>query len=1190
LLFLVVLASCILIGAAVSPGKPRDAAHAQTTQAGIATVAELKMVINGEALVANVEGTKELTWTPGDPIGPCDTMDLEITNMVLKGHSPTHGPVVVRTDPLAPTYGMAVERDCSGPIGDFTYPADSFFDVFLEIEVGGHTYHNRSMIENPIHKEAVIHSLPPYHDPYLMQTDGVHNPPVPLYDGTGAEVGYVSEDKEIQFVEDPSFSIDKNGPNAFVTYHPADILWQPGGPPVVGVSCAGLGLNVFPAVGDKGCDYTGIDDDVDALSYGIDFLSPQGTPPEVGYVGFSVETGSQGQAGSAVNGEATCSHPEPEADEFVSLLNGSNTQMFDGDGAACDGNAGAKILRSAANDSEPASGANDDLDAVDGNPVLFVNPNWPAGDRDIFDVGIDRPVYFSLAQNSPTLAALPPGRLGPASAGEVLVSGPITGGAPVVYANENQLGIGPRYDGDELDGLCLYEYGVPDDYFQPTEDYLFYSLKNGSFSLPNITNPFSPTGVGATGADIIWVKPGNVATVVDPGTALGLLPTDDVDALKCIKSLVDLEVEDFWLQDEEGAIIEPGQTITLPVSEWLTLTAGEYKHYQSSVMEGPASIVSQVSWSVSGAVPGELNVQWVDQNGDECTYDGAPVPCETGEPLYGDIDDLHWQIELPYSQSTPVNRDILLHCKPGSEGNIYPLTFVNGEFPLGANDLDPGNNVRRIQDIYVECEEAPLPQNPSFSIERPGPSAQPLGGIDAADIMVYSPYGPIVSCPALGLPVANCHGGDDVDALSIRGDFDQAPPDGLHWLAFSVTEGSVGAAGTAVNREHMCIGSTGAEPEADEFWSKGFGDNRQVFDGNGAPCDGNAGVTMNLKEAWGAPPKNDDLDALDDDAPLTAPPPVYFSLDPTSPSLGAGGSPADIFASFAGGVFWTYAPFAILGLAPTDDIDALCITDGGDESHFDDGDVIYFSLAKGSPSLTAPGHNWSAADILVKPFGAGAPVIYMPAAALGLNPALDDLDALKCYQKPADLLKDGPPANGLPDYWEAQQSCGPLSAGADWDSDLLTDDAEFNIGTDPCVVDTDKDGCADSEEVGAIPSLGGTRNPLFYWDFYDVPYPAIYTVCSSPGVCNPVPTKDRVAGGITTDVQALLKYAGFKNGVHWQYNVDLDANTVMDGVEYDRTNNNPPPWSGPPDGTAGGITTDVTAMLKQAGHKCVAPP
>jgi hypothetical protein len=142
--------------------------------------------------------------------------------------------------------------------------------------------------------------------------------------------------------------------------------------------------------------------------------------------------------------------------------------------------------------------------------------------------------------------------------------------------------------------------------------------------------------------------------------------------------------------------------------------------------------------------------------------------------------------------------------------------------------------------------------------------------------------------------------------------------------------------------------------------------------------------------------------------------------------------------------------------------------------------------------------------------------------------------------------------------------------------------------------DSDTDGCADGKEVGPNPALGGERDPLDKWDFYDVPVPAIYTVCSSPGVCSPVPTRDKVAGGITTDVQALLKYSGAKNtGSDPRYNVDLDGNTVEDGLEYDRTTSAHPGqlWrSGPPDGTAGGITTDVQAMLKQAGHKCVVPP
>jgi hypothetical protein len=40
---------------------------------------------------------------------------------------------------------------------------------------------------------------------------------------------------------------------------------------------------------------------------------------------------------------------------------------------------------------------------------------------------------------------------------------------------------------------------------------------------------------------------------------------------------------------------------------------------------------------------------------------------------------------------------------------------------------------------------------------------------------------------------------------------------------------------------------------------------------------------------------------------------------------------------------------------------------------------------------------------------------------------------------------------------------------------------------DPFVKDTDQDGCADGEEAGTNPVLGGMRNPKHYWDFYDVP-------------------------------------------------------------------------------------------------------
>jgi hypothetical protein len=130
--------------------------------------------------------------------------------------------------------------------------------------------------------------------------------------------------------------------------------------------------------------------------------------------------------------------------------------------------------------------------------------------------------------------------------------------------------------------------------------------------------------------------------------------------------------------------------------------------------------------------------------------------------------------------------------------------------------------------------------------------------------------------------------------------------------------------------------------------------------------------------------------------------------------------------------------------------------------------------------------------------------------------------------------------------------------------------------------DSDGDGCTDAEELGPDKALGGQRDPLNPWDFYDVPYPS-HTSSGGAG------TKDQDIG-ITTDVIALLDYAGAVNtGSDPRYNVDLDGNTVMDGIEYDRTDRNPTPWSGVPDGGIG-ITTDIVAILAQSGHRCAPAP
>lgn len=168
----------------------------------------------------------------------------------------------------------------------------------------------------------------------------------------------------------PSYSIDRNSPSSRsqggVLADPADILFNPG-LSLVGIPCASLGL--IGCTGVAAPPY----DDLDALSYGADFGN---IPSDKGYVGFSVERGSVGLAGTAVNYEAaTCATAEPEADEFATQLDGNNSRVYDGNGIDCV--SGGPVPGMGLQ--EPNA---DDLDALDGHDLYFVDWTGPEGPPD----------------------------------------------------------------------------------------------------------------------------------------------------------------------------------------------------------------------------------------------------------------------------------------------------------------------------------------------------------------------------------------------------------------------------------------------------------------------------------------------------------------------------------------------------------------------------------------------------------------------------------------------------------------------------------------------------------------------------------------------------------------------------------------------------------------------------------------
>lgn len=111
----------------------------------------LDVVVEGPTLVRRSAPT---VLPSGQP-----HIDTEIVSMSLTS---TGGPpITINEDPDRPSTGAVTAQD---PGTDF--PADSFFDVFVEVDIGflpGVTFENIA----PVHMQSVIYSLPPHAFPYL---------------------------------------------------------------------------------------------------------------------------------------------------------------------------------------------------------------------------------------------------------------------------------------------------------------------------------------------------------------------------------------------------------------------------------------------------------------------------------------------------------------------------------------------------------------------------------------------------------------------------------------------------------------------------------------------------------------------------------------------------------------------------------------------------------------------------------------------------------------------------------------------------------------------------------------------------------------------------------------------------------------------------------------------------------------
>jgi hypothetical protein len=212
-------------------------------------------------------------------------------------------------------------------------------------------------------------------------------------------------------------------------------------------------------------------------------------------VDFSVAPGSIGAAGTAVIGESGgVGFADEPADIFSSGLAGGNGLTWDGDGIPTPGVPSFGPLGVI----EPGS----NTDGWDATP-----PFGPVGFPGI---------YYTITAFD---AAAHPVYTGTGATGSyIFFSPPVVGYSvlPALYATDAAIGLGP---GDDIDALALIEDGSGG---PSPADVIYFSLTPGSPTL---------AGLGASPADILVTSIGGAPAVAFTAGSIGLLASDDVDAL-----------------------------------------------------------------------------------------------------------------------------------------------------------------------------------------------------------------------------------------------------------------------------------------------------------------------------------------------------------------------------------------------------------------------------------------------------------------------------------------------------------------------------------------------------------------------------------------------------------------------------------------------------------------------------------
>jgi len=502
-------------------------------------VVEIEIIPFGTEEIIHVTGPTQIQRSDPLEINGERIIETEIVQMNLTGTGNILEFVQIQLNPAIPSVGRITDRN---PDPNIDFPAESFFDVFIEVfaetPLGGLLLHN----EDPLRISTFIDCIEPFGESYE------HEDEVVLYDPAGIPLAIIK--RAAHKLEQPLFSVEPAGnlDISFLGPFEFPVRTFPG----AGIVQPNLPISGYPPIGRIDPPMLGliaVGDNLNALSFGFDELNPE--PINYAVLSFSVDTGSIGIPFTAVELEFLSgtsygpphdvpAPPEQIADIFYTPLNATNFLIYDEKDPNCF-NFNMTVTNLIPTTSNCTPG---------GDPP----PGWPGGafpeDTDaleisnIFSIGMDQdmnnlidtiiaPVFFSIEIFStsfgfPALDFRPGPPDGVTSPDDILVT-PSPGGFYGIFAS-GVIDIGLMID-DDIDALCLQDKG--------TIGFLDPGLDEALFSL----TPFSPILpiIGGSPADIFYTDFTGTFSLYSPAIGLGLLVSDNVDALDC-QCLIDTTI------------------------------------------------------------------------------------------------------------------------------------------------------------------------------------------------------------------------------------------------------------------------------------------------------------------------------------------------------------------------------------------------------------------------------------------------------------------------------------------------------------------------------------------------------------------------------------------------------------------------------------------------------------------------